>query len=343
MNPNATNHPISYFRKYHDDRQLDLSPVFQRKPVWNDAQASYLLDSILSDLPIPEIYVRSIIDDEGTTVLEVVDGQQRLRSIIRFFSNDLKLAGPDVTPTWAGARWDTLSSDQKERFWSYKLVVRELEGASDVEVRDMFRRLNANQSNLNAQELLHSQYHGEFIGVVEELANDSWWLDNKIVTPAQVRRMIDVEFMAELLVGIMAGPLDKKKGLEDYFNDFDEDFPDKDRWIKIFKRTRDLSKELVGGDLSGWTSKTEFYSLFLAVARCVVEQEVPSGERLSSVADRLSSFRTQVNRAKRRDSKERFDEQVTKYVRATTLASTDRGRRLDRINTIYALISDGAA
>jgi len=195
MNPLATNHPISHFKKHEVDESLDLSPSFQRKPVWTDGQASYLIDSILNNLPVPEIFVRLSSDQEGNSLYEVVDGQQRLRSIIRFYKNQLVLTGDSVSPKWMGKTWNDLEDETKTNFWQYKLVVRELENASDTEVRDMFRRLNANQSNLNDQELRHSQYSGEFISTVEELAADRWWLNNKVVTPTQIRRMNDVEFI----------------------------------------------------------------------------------------------------------------------------------------------------
>jgi len=135
MNPHATNHPISYFRKYHQEDALDLSPQFQRNPVWTDNKASYLIDTILNELPFPEVYVRSLTDEDGFTKLEVVDGQQRLRSIIRFYSNDLQLEGENVTERWRGMSWNKLSKERREAFWSYKVVVRELEGAGDAEVR----------------------------------------------------------------------------------------------------------------------------------------------------------------------------------------------------------------
>ena len=160
MNPHATNHPISWFRKLSADGSLDLSPAFQRRPVWSDAQSSYLIDSILNYLPIPEVFVRTKTTAEGDTTVEVVDGQQRLRSIIRFFRNDLELVGKDVSDAWVGVTWDHLDRGFQEKFWSFKIVVRELENTSDTEVRDMFRRLNANQSSLNAQELRHSSTEG---------------------------------------------------------------------------------------------------------------------------------------------------------------------------------------
>jgi len=338
MNPLATNHPVSWFRKLSADGALDLSPAFQRRPVWSDSQASYLIDSILNGLPIPEIFVRMTTTSDGESTVEVVDGQQRLRSIIRFFSNDLELEGIDVSPEWEGLTWDQLDPKRQERFWSFKLVVRELENVSDTEVRDMFRRLNASQASLNAQELRHSQYTGDFIKIVEKTADDPWWTENRIVTPAQCRRMLDVEFISELLVGLMAGPLDKKKRLEDFYADYDEDFPDKDYWQIRFRQTRDVSASVVGHKFSGWNSKTEYYSLFLACGRLVVDEDVPSPLELDGVVARLRSFRKDVNQAKKRDNTEPFPAYVMDYADAVARASTDLGRRLYRITVIEALL-----
>ncbi|MDE2805346.1 MAG: DUF262 domain-containing protein [Gemmatimonadota bacterium] len=338
MNPHATNHPISWFQKYFFDGSLDLSPAFQRRPVWSDAQSSYLIDSILNDLPIPEVFVRTITLPDGDTTVEVVDGQQRLRSIIKFFSNDLELTGSDVSPAWLGVTWDRLDPSVQQRFWSFKIVVRELENASDTEVRDMFRRLNANQSGLNLQELRHAQYRGEFITAVEKIADDPWWTVNRIVTPTQCRRMLDVEFVSELLIGLLAGPLDKKKGLDGFYSDYDEHFPDQGLWEVRFRQTRDLTTAVLERRFRGWNSKTEYYSLFLACGRLILDERVLSDAELGGVIARLKVFRNEADEAKKRDSKGSFPRYVTDYADAVTRASTDLARRIYRIRVIEALL-----
>jgi hypothetical protein len=334
MNASATNHPISWFKDFYVDNRLDLTPNFQRKPVWSDAQASYLVDSILNDLPVPEIFVRTITNAEGKARLEVVDGQQRLRSIIRFFTGDLVLSGELVTSEWEGKSWEDLSTDDYESFWTYKLVVRELEGASDLEVTDMFRRLNANQSNLNPQELRHSQYSGDFITLVEELAGDRWWLDNKIVTPAQIRRMKDAEFVSELLVGLMSGPLNKKIGLEDYYADYNDDFADADYWRSKFVETKKMTSKICDGDLGSWKTKTEYYSLFLACGRLILDDYSIDQE----AKERLSKFKDLADEAKKKDAQGNYPTFIKDYVEAVTRASTDLGRRLKRIEVVEDII-----
>ncbi len=338
MNPRATNHPVSWFKKYHDDDALDLSPAFQRKLVWSDSQASYLIDTILTELPVPEIFVRSVTSSDGETTLQVVDGQQRLHSIIRFYSGDLELDGDQMSPEWQGASWDRLTPEQRTRFFEFELVVRELRGASDAEVRDMFRRLNANQSSLNKQELRHSWYQGEFIGFVEDLADDSWWLSNRVVTPLQIRRMLDVEFVSELLVAIMSGPLDKKQQLESFYSEYDDDFPDREHWRDRFLASRRLALNLTGADLKGWRSKTEFYSLFLASSWLLADEMVPEGAEMKAAVSRLRDFRDHVDQAKRRDNEQTFPKYIRDYADAATRASTDLARRVLRSKTITSVV-----
>lgn len=174
MDSSATNQKISWFRKEESAGTLDLSPQFQRRPIWTEEQASYLIDTILSGLPIPEIYIRSSSSPKGETRYEVVDGQQRIRSVLAFGTNDLELSGDDISAKWLGKRFEDLSDVEKTGFWDYKIVVRDVSGASDLEIRDLFKRLNINSVVLNDQELRHARYSSRFIRAMETLADDEW-------------------------------------------------------------------------------------------------------------------------------------------------------------------------
>ena len=57
---NTTTYNISWFKKASDAGELEMSPPFQRNPVWTDRQKSFLIDSILNGYPIPEIYMSNI-------------------------------------------------------------------------------------------------------------------------------------------------------------------------------------------------------------------------------------------------------------------------------------------
>lgn len=341
MKAEATNRKISWFKREYEADCLDLSPRFQRNPVWSDEQASYLIDSILAGLPVPEIYVRSSSTSDGTTMHEVVDGQQRLRSLLRFGSNDLELVGDDVAPRLINNNFEDLAEAEKIAFWDYSIVVRDLSGATDQEVRDVFRRLNLNSINLNDQELRHARYEGRFISAVEALADDEWWVEVGVANLRQVRRMLDVEFVAELLVGLMAGAQDKKKNLDDYFEDYETEFPGELKWRRLFRRTRETLEEILGEELRNWRSKTEFYGIFLAVGSLLNEGFRFSDDHIASATEVLAEFRESVDQAKKRDNKVEYQQSVHDYAEAATRASTDLARRAARVRILRTILSTG--
>lgn len=337
MDSSATNQKVSWFWKEETAGTLDLSPQFQRRPVWTEEQASYLIDTILSGLPIPEIYIRSSSSPRGETRYEVVDGQQRIRSILSFGTNDLELSGDLVSAKWIGKGFEDLSDTEKTTFWDYKIVVRDVSGATDLEIRDLFKRLNIHSVVLNDQELRHAQYSGHFIKAMEALADDEWWLEAGIVNVRQIRRMQDVEFISELFVALIAGPQDKKKTIEDYYANFEASMPEEIEWISRFERVRDFVRSTIPRDeLRAWRGKSDFYTLFLSLA--------PLAERIPRltinekvvVRTQLQLFRNEVDQAKRKDNRKKFADDVHAYAEAITRAATDLGRREERLRILEA-------
>src|SRR5262249_51904718 len=146
-------------------------------------------------------------------------------------TNDLELSGDLVNAKWTGKRFDDLTDSEKTGFWDYNIVVRDVSGATDLEIRDLFKRLNIHSVVLNDQELRHARHSGRFIKAMEALADDEWWLETGIVNVREIRRMIDVEFISELFVGLIAGPQDKKKTLDNFYANFDGSMPLQAEWI----------------------------------------------------------------------------------------------------------------
>ena len=100
------------------------------------------MDTICNGLPFPEIYVQVVTDSEsGGQKHIVVDGQQRVTSILMFIEGETSLPSNDQ---WNGEYFRDLSSKLKEAFWDYKIVVRNLRRTGDVEIRNLFERLNTN-------------------------------------------------------------------------------------------------------------------------------------------------------------------------------------------------------
>ena len=66
-------------------------PPYQRKTVWPRQKQLQLIDSFFRQYYVPQIVLRQVNFAEGQFKYEVVDGQQRINSIQRFFSNEIPL------------------------------------------------------------------------------------------------------------------------------------------------------------------------------------------------------------------------------------------------------------
>jgi hypothetical protein len=72
--------------------KLDLNPKYQRGAVWASDFKEKLLYSIIVNYPIGSIIIRNLAaPNEKNADKEVVDGQQRLRTIYEFYNGDIEL------------------------------------------------------------------------------------------------------------------------------------------------------------------------------------------------------------------------------------------------------------
>lgn len=73
--------PIVEFVSYAKEDELDLSPPYQREYIWSNPDSQKLIESILRGIPLPSIILATVT---GDAKLQIVDGKQRLTSILRF-------------------------------------------------------------------------------------------------------------------------------------------------------------------------------------------------------------------------------------------------------------------
>lgn len=329
---------VSWFQARSKDGTLHLAPPYQRRRVWQDREKAYLADTIVRQLPIPELYVHVITDATGRTEYTVVDGQQRIAAILGFLRDEFLLLS-EFSPDWGDRKFSNLPSDIKESFWGYSLVVRELHNASDADVRDLFQRLNRFVFALNAQELRNATFRGEFLHAISELSDDEFWATNRIVTPADIRRMQDLQFVSELLVGLIAGPQQKTETIDDYYQMYEDSFPDKAQWIRTFHLSVSTIQDLVP-DLSNshWRKKSSFYSLFLVIGQAVISKSI---KHLNNKAarDSLEAFGQQVELALSKNPPSGLPGPVLEYAEAVGRAASDRDRRLARHGILENLLS----
>lgn len=140
----------------HEAKELTIQPEYQRLFRWSDVQQSRIIESILLELPIPQIFL--IETTEG--VLELVDGLQRISSVIRFIQPELidkeplKLTGCDIIKELDGYAFDDLPLRLRLRLKRSTVRAILIKRQSSSKLRyEMFKRLNTGGSLLSGQEI----------------------------------------------------------------------------------------------------------------------------------------------------------------------------------------------
>ena len=136
--------------------EVNLNPAWQRGAVWSAQKQVLLIDSILREMDLPKIYLLQC--GHGAPYrFEAVDGQQRLRAIFLFKTNQLALVAKEDIPfingeDVNGAMYDDLSDALSDRFDKFLLSIAEIEPTDHDSVRRLFLRLQMGV-NLNPAEL----------------------------------------------------------------------------------------------------------------------------------------------------------------------------------------------
>lgn len=201
-------HDLSWFVDMDNQKRLDLNPPYQRKSVWTPSDRYYFLDTIFNNYPCPAVYVQKEIGSEGPKY-NVVDGKQRLSTILNFYKNKIRLPRNFSIPRLSGKRFRNLDKPDVIAFYNYVFLVETLKASGDTEWNEVFFRVNKNQKGLKEQELRHARFDGWFITRAEQEIETPqagaglFWVMMKISTSAKSRRMKDVEFISTLMLVVL--------------------------------------------------------------------------------------------------------------------------------------------
>ena len=174
----GADYPVDGLVKRLRSGDIEL-PKFQRDFVWPLPQASKFIESLLLGLPIPAIFLSKETDSQK---LLVIDGQQRLKSLLAFYDGvlrgkEFRLEG--VNKEFEGATYKSLGDADRRRLDDallHAIIIRQEDPKNDdSSVFLVFERLNTTSTPLSEQELRACVYHGAFNDYLHKVYADRNW------------------------------------------------------------------------------------------------------------------------------------------------------------------------
>jgi hypothetical protein len=208
---------ISTLRDKYERGQIDLQPHYQREYVWElkPELPSRLIESLLLQIPIPPLYFVRL----DTGKIEVVDGQQRLTTLIRFVTNQFELQKLQKLSNLNGAGFKDLTERDQEKIMDASIRSIVIDAGTNHDLRyEIFERLNRGAMALNEQEIRNCAYRGPFCDLLSELEKDGNWRKVK-GTDTPEPRFIEREMILRFFA--FAARIDHYGGnLKKFLNDY---------------------------------------------------------------------------------------------------------------------------
>lgn len=341
----STYTPID-FAGWQEAGSLEISPRFQRRSVWSRAARSYLIDTLILGYPVPPIYLR-LVDRPGDNKLvrEVVDGQQRVSTLLDFMEDRFSLSS-NIQSEFGGRFFSDLPASVRSDITHYPFICEVFHGLTDEEVLSIFARLNTYSVKLNAQELRNGRYFGPFKQSAYGLALEhlNFWRHNRVFSETAIARMQEVELTSELMIAELDGLQDKKKSIDIFYRRFDERFPERSETESKFREVIDAISASFPETLREQEFRRVplFYTLFTVVAHRIFglpNQNVPRGGKGSLKRTELERLADAVRELSAVMEDARADESVPADLIAFVTASlrqTDNLKpRQIRFETLY--------
>lgn len=329
---------ISAIYKGFEAETLIIDSTYQRRKVWGLQDNVRLIETIVMDMVIPEIFMWDYSTDPNTgeTITHIVDGQQRINAIFEFISGHYKLQAkylldPEVKNKYAEMYFNDLDDEIKKAIWSYEMSIVNLDkDFSKDEIRNMFYRLNLTDYSLNEQEKRNSL--GSVFGKKsEELANEEFWQNYKIFSPTDIRRMKDVEYSSSIIVLAREGIVDQTKSdkLDQIYKDYGEEYKDAQEDIEKIHSAMELIIELTDGQNNNFINKkTQMYSLF-AVMFDFEENSIAVSKQMKEIFMEFVNAYTIFKNEYEIDSKSEEEQKIVEILKRYKLASSEGVNKLN--------------
>ena len=233
-------------------------PPFQRDYVWNQAEASRLVESLLLGLPVPGVFLAK---ENDSNKLSVIDGQQRLKSLFFFYEGFFNPKEGDtrkkvfrlknVQEKFEGKTYEELEEEDRvkldDSIIHSTIIKQETPTDDNTSIYHVFERLNTGGRKLTPQEIRTAIYIGKLNELISELNDYPAWRE---LFGKKNNRLKDQELILRFFA--MYDLLDNySKPLKEFLNKFNGRYRNPteenlERLSSIFKRTTDVILENIG-------------------------------------------------------------------------------------------------
>lgn len=173
-----------------------LQPEFQRRLTWDDKKRSKLIESFIINIPIPPVF----IFEKDFDSYEVMDGLQRISSIIIFYNDGFELQGLEEWSELNGLKYSELPKKIREGIDRRQLsTITLLKESSQTPIKAekmkkmVFERLNTGGVKLEPQEIRNALYDGEFNKLCIRLSRNEDFRRLWNIKPSQIDNEENIE------------------------------------------------------------------------------------------------------------------------------------------------------
>lgn len=280
-------------------------PMYQRNYVWNIEQQSRLINSILKGHYIGQMF---LVKSEEPNSYDIIDGQQRIKTIYFFIENGFKVNKDD----------EALGEIARQDFLNRPLqfyIIDEL--IDEKQVVEIFELINTTGEPLTSQELRRAKAKGDFSKIVRELSAtifsnkeslmfsedaekffvESFWNRLGTFTKQQLLKMEDEALIARIILSVLFG-----KHLQSNDDLLDEAYDENSLHYSEIKNklTKEITQQIKSVfDLLIMTtfnvehsSEEGFYIIFMSLYNIVVyeQKSIDSPDLLVGVFDNINSL-----------------------------------------------------
>lgn len=329
---------------------LIVDPTYQRRKVWNEQDKVRLIETILLGLVMPEVFFWPAETDPttGKTITHIVDGQQRIATIIEFVNNEFYLnkrlfLEENMKNNYSGKYFSDLDSDTKINFWNYQIFIINIDRSLNKEdIKKLFYRVNLTNYSLNSQEKLNST-ESKFGDVAIELSELDFWKDCRVFSATDAKRMLDVRYCCSIYILANEGVTDQTsdKKITEYYKDYSENFDNDGKLRNKIEKAMDIIIQLRDKSTQTFISKkAQMYTLFCVTLKMIdndVEYSSDIFEKFKSFVRTYNEFRNEYDLNFEDKKLRKLNESIKKYKLASSEGINKIGNRMIRFEILYKI------